>query len=72
MSDEYYVWECVCLVSRDHRRLYVGDSRGRVFSWTVSDTQGMHLIRLDILVRAVLGKQLLVPVNDPLHYWMFL
>ncbi|CAI8023122.1 WD repeat and FYVE domain-containing protein 3 [Geodia barretti] len=27
-------------ISRDHRRLYVGDSRGRVFSWTVSDSQG--------------------------------
>ena len=28
------------LLCRDHRKLFVGDSRGRVFSWTVSDTQG--------------------------------
>ena len=27
-------------VFRDHRRLFVGDSRGRVFSWTVSDNLG--------------------------------
>ncbi len=25
---------------RDHRRLYVGDARGRIFSWTVSDNSG--------------------------------
>ena len=31
----------VCLY-RDHRKLYVGDSRGRVFSWTVSDSQGTN------------------------------
>ena len=29
---------CVCF--RDHWRLFVGDSRGRVFSWTVSDSLG--------------------------------
>ena len=25
---------------RDHRKLFVGDARGRVFSWTVSDNLG--------------------------------
>jgi hypothetical protein len=27
-------------ISRDHRKLFVGDSRGRVYTWVVSDTQG--------------------------------
>lgn len=27
-------------VSRDHRAVFVGDTRGRVFSWSVSDQPG--------------------------------
>ncbi|XP_019848853.1 PREDICTED: WD repeat and FYVE domain-containing protein 3-like isoform X2 [Amphimedon queenslandica] len=27
-------------VSKDHRRLYIGDTRGRVFSWSVTDSPG--------------------------------
>ena len=38
----YYVWCVLNVLCRDHRRLFVGDSRGRVFSWTVSDTQGIY------------------------------
>ncbi len=29
---------------RDHRRLFVGDSLGRIFSWTVSDNLGKRYI----------------------------
>ena len=35
----------ICLLPlRDHRRLYVGDARGRIFSWTVSDNSGKIFI----------------------------
>lgn len=27
-------------ICRDHRTVYVGDARGRVFSWSVSDQPG--------------------------------
>lgn len=27
-------------VSRDHRTLYIGDARGRVFSWSVTEQPG--------------------------------
>ena len=29
---------------RDHKKLYVGDARGRVYSWSVSDTAGLYAI----------------------------
>ena len=32
------------LLCRDHRKLFVGDSRGRVYTWVVSDTQGTCII----------------------------
>lgn len=35
MSRSLCVW-CVC---RDHKTVFVGDSRGRVWSWSVSDQQ---------------------------------
>lgn len=28
------------LLSRDHKSLYVGDARGRIFNWIVSDSPG--------------------------------
>ena len=31
------------LLCRDHRKLFVGDSRGRVYTWVVSDTQGIYM-----------------------------
>lgn len=34
-------WSCFCFFSsRDHSRILIGDGRGRVFSWSVSDQPG--------------------------------
>lgn len=33
-------WPPCCVSCRDHSRILVGDSRGRVFSWSVSDQPG--------------------------------
>ena len=39
---------------RDHKKLYVGDARGRVYSWSVSDTAGLYGI---VVVGRTMGLQ---------------
>ena len=36
----YSLTVLTCYPIRDHRRLYIGDTRGRVFSWSVTDSPG--------------------------------
>lgn len=56
---------------RDHRKLFIGDARGRVFTWSVADSQGIKECALDtstvVVVRLLLSyfssSELLVRVQ---------
>ena len=49
---------------RDHRKLFVGDARGRVFTWSVADSQGTGERVHELLyhVFALVRLSLLIPV----------
>ena len=36
-----YIFYIFFIYFRDHRKIYVGDSRGRVYCWSLSDAVGM-------------------------------
>lgn len=36
--------DCLPYTFRDHRKLLVGDFRGRIYSWSVTDAAGMEMI----------------------------